>query len=41
MRVLIDTNIMIDMLMGRQPYFDIADKIIKLCADKKLDYFCY
>jgi predicted nucleic acid-binding protein len=41
MRVLIDTNIMLDMLMGRQPYFDIADQIIKLCADKKLDYFCY
>lgn len=37
MRVLIDTNVLLDVLMGRQPYFDIADKIIKLCADKKLE----
>ena len=36
MRVLIDTNIMLDMLMGRQPYFDMADQIIKMCADKKI-----
>ena len=37
MRVLIDTNIILDALTGRQPYFENADKIIKLCADKKLD----
>ena len=37
MRVLIDTNIMLDMLMGRQPYFDMADQIIKMCADKKIE----
>lgn len=30
MRVLIDTNIILDALIGRQPYFDNADKIIKL-----------
>ena len=34
MRVLIDTNVILDALVGRQPYFDNADKIIKLCADK-------
>lgn len=37
MRVLIDTNIILDALTGRQPYFENADKIIKMCADKKLD----
>ena len=36
MRVLIDTNILLDALLGREPYFDNADKIIKLCADKKI-----
>lgn len=36
MRVLIDTNIMLDALIGRQPYYDFADAIIKLCADKKI-----
>jgi len=37
MRVLIDTNVMLDVLMGRQPYFDVADRIIKLCSDKKIE----
>ena len=37
MRVLIDTNILLDALMGRQPYYDFADHIIKLCADKKVE----
>ena len=36
MRVLVDTNILLDALLGREPYFDNADKIIKLCADKKI-----
>lgn len=36
MRVLIDTNILLDFLLGREPYFSNADKIIRLCADKKL-----
>ena len=39
MRVLIDTNILLDALLGREPYFDNADKILKLCADKKIDGF--
>lgn len=37
MRVLIDTNILLDALMGRHPYYDFADRIIKLCADKKVE----
>lgn len=36
MRILIDTNVILDALTGRQPHFDDADKIIKLCADKKV-----
>ena len=39
MRVLIDTNILLDALLGREPHFDNADKIIKLCADKKIEGF--
>lgn len=36
MRVLVDINVLLDALLGRQPYFDYADHIIKLCADKKV-----
>ena len=36
MKVLVDTNVIMDALIGRQPYFDDADTIIKLCADKKV-----
>lgn len=36
MRILIDTNVILDALTGRQPHFDDADKIIKFCADKKV-----
>lgn len=39
MRVLIDTNILLDFLLGREPYFSNADKIIGLCADKKIQGF--
>lgn len=37
MRVLIDTNVLLDVLMGRQPYYDISDNILKLCSDKKIE----
>lgn len=37
MRALIDTNVLLDFLTGRKPYFDIADQIIKLCADRKME----
>lgn len=29
MKVLVDTNVIVDALIGRQPYFDNADKIIR------------
>lgn len=25
------------MLMGRQPYYDLADSIVRLCVEKKID----
>ena len=37
MRILIDTNILIDSLLGREPFSSDADRLVKLCADKKVD----
>lgn len=37
MRVLIDTNVLLDFLMGRKPFFDVADQIIKLCVERKME----
>ena len=36
MRVLIDTNVLADLLLGRDPYYDIAYNILAMCADKKV-----
>ena len=36
MRVLIDTNVLADVLLGRDPYYDIAYRILAMCADKKI-----
>ena len=36
MKILIDTNIIIDCLMNRQNYVDNATKIFKLCETKKI-----
>ena len=36
MKILIDTNVLIDYLSGRKPYFAYADEIIKLCRDSKI-----
>ncbi|MDE7211968.1 MAG: PIN domain-containing protein [Lachnospiraceae bacterium] len=36
MRVLIDTNVLADVLLGRDSYYDIAYNILALCADKKV-----
>lgn len=36
MRVLIDTNILADVLLGREPYYGIAYNILTLCANKKV-----
>ncbi len=34
MKILVDTNVLIDYLVGREPYFETADKIIQICCDK-------
>ena len=34
--ILIDTNVLIDYLSGRDPYFKFADEIIQLCRDGKV-----
>lgn len=36
MKILIDTNILIDYFMERKPYFENANSIIILCSDDKL-----
>ena len=36
MKILIDTNILLDFIIGREPFYENADKILKLCANKKV-----
>ena len=37
MVILIDTNVMLDYFMPRQPYADIAGDILSLCFERKCD----
>ncbi len=37
MVILIDTNVALDFLTMRQPYYDDAKKIIKLCAEERIE----
>lgn len=37
MRLLIDTNILIDFILNRQPYTDQAEQIIYMCKNKVVD----
>ena len=39
MKILIDTNVLIDYLIAREPYIESAKKIMRLCADKKVQGF--
>lgn len=36
MVILIDTNIALDFLTMRQPYYDDAREIIRICADEQI-----
>lgn len=36
MRILIDTNVLADALLGRDPYYDIAYNILTMCANKQV-----
>ena len=33
---MIDTNILAELLLGRDPFYDIAYNILTMCADKKV-----
>lgn len=37
MKVLIDTNVLIDFLANRQPFYDNAEKIMDMCIEGKID----
>jgi predicted nucleic acid-binding protein len=37
MRVLVDTNVVLDYIAKREPYAAQAYKIVKMCADKEID----
>ena len=37
MKILIDTNVIMDSLIGREPFFDDSDKILKLCSEHKIE----
>lgn len=37
MKVLIDTNVLLDVLVGREPFVDASSKVFKLCEVKKID----
>ena len=37
MKVLIDTNVILDVLCKREGFFEDADKIFKLCEVKKIE----
>lgn len=39
MRILIDTNIILDVLLERKPFFDCSYKILSLCEKHKLEGF--
>ncbi len=36
MRILIDTNVLADVLLGRDFHYDVAYDILTMCADKKI-----
>ena len=39
MKVLIDTNFIIDALLGREPFFEHSNKVIQICAAKKAESY--
>ena len=36
MKILVDTNVLIDYLAGRKPYYEDADRVIRLCIEHKI-----
>ena len=39
MKILLDTNIILDVVLKRQPFFENSYRIMKLCSEKKCDGF--
>ena len=39
MRIMLDTNIIIDVLLEREPYVDDSYRVLKLCEEHQLDGF--
>ena len=37
MKILIDTNVLLDLLVNREPFYKYAKIILQLCKDKKID----
>ena len=37
MKILIDTNVLIDYILKREPYTESAEKILFLCKNRKID----
>ena len=37
MTLLIDTNIILDYILQRQPFFENAKSVMKLCSTEKID----
>lgn len=35
MKILIDTNVLLDFIIGREPFYENADKVLMLCVNKK------
>lgn len=40
MKVMIDTNIFLDVLLSREPFYESSKKVLVLCEDKKIQGFC-
>lgn len=39
MKVMIDTNIFLDVLLSREPFYESSKKVLVLCEDKKIQGF--
>lgn len=39
LRLMIDTNIFLDVLLQREPFFESSKAVLKLCEDKKIQGF--
>lgn len=37
MKILIDTNVLLDVIVKREPYFADSEKIISMCAENKIN----